>query len=314
MRRVVVLCGVFFFCFPGLASGLGLKRRRIATLRGGAVGTPASSGQQTQVSHGAAFEATPAIRPFTVEEIVQPLDDLLDRNSRVAFVRKVYGLLSGSLSLSAASVLLCASHPGVIAQLAARHPNLFGAGVLLCGLVGVGSPMAVAFVPALGRGGNALAVYGAFSASMAAILGVTCSTFRFDTVVLAMVQTLAATLALTAYGFQPNPRYDLTGLGSVLFSFLCVSLFASVLRFAFGLPGSSVLRSTLGALLFSAYIVYDTQLIVGGKNKKRQMDTRDYVLGAMTLYADIANLFLILLELADGPSNSSSADRRPPSL
>jgi hypothetical protein len=60
-------------------------------------------------------------------------------------------------------------------------------------------------------------------------------------------------------------------------------------------PMNSLAGSTVGALLFSAFIVHDTQLVVGGK--KRQLNTSDYVLGAITLYLDIINLFFYLLRL-----------------
>ena len=51
----------------------------------------------------------------------------------------------------------------------------------------------------------------------------------------------------------------------------------------------------LGTVLFSCYIVYDTQLIVGGKHKRFQFTVDDYVLAAMNLYLDILNLFLLIL-------------------
>ena len=234
---------------------------------------------------------------FKVEEIVQPLDDYLDRSSRNVFVRRVYGLLSGSLVLSALSCLTFAKHPQMVAQLMnhALGKGLIGAGVG----IGVLAPLFICFVPGLRHGRPAISLFTIFSIAEALMLGIASSTFHFETVVLALGQTLAATLALTAYGFQPNPRYDLTGFGSVLLSVLLVSMLSGVLRFIFNFPARPVLHSGLGALLFSVFIVYDTQLIVGGKKKKRQLDTRDYVLGAMMLYLDIANLFLRLLQLAD---------------
>lgn len=48
-------------------------------------------------------------------------------------------------------------------------------------------------------------------------------------------------------------------------------------------------------VLFSAYIIYDTQLIVG--KGKRSLSTDDYILGAVMLYVDIVILFLQLLKL-----------------
>jgi len=46
-----------------------------------------------------------------------------------------------------------------------------------------------------------------------------------------------------------------------------------------------------GALLFSGYILYDTSVIM------HHMGPDDYVMAAISLYLDIINLFLYLLEI-----------------
>ena len=58
----------------------------------------------------------------------------------------------------------------------------------------------------------------------------------------------------------------------------------------FGLGGRMVF-SLAGALLFVGYILYDTSLII------HHLGPDDYVVAAVTLYLDIINLFLYLLEL-----------------
>lgn len=55
--------------------------------------------------------------------------------------------------------------------------------------------------------------------------------------------------------------------------------------------------SGASALLFSMYIVYDVQLIVGGKHKQHQFSLDDYCFAALNIYLDIINLFLHLLRL-----------------
>lgn len=45
--------------------------------------------------------------------------------------------------------------------------------------------------------------------------------------------------------------------------------------------------------IYSVYILIDTQLVLGGKNKELTLD--NYVLGAMILYVDIIQLFLKIL-------------------
>lgn len=50
-------------------------------------------------------------------------------------------------------------------------------------------------------------------------------------------------------------------------------------------------------VLLSVYIVWDTQMIVGGKHKKYQLSLDDYVIAAMILYSDIITIFLYILQL-----------------
>ena len=51
--------------------------------------------------------------------------------------------------------------------------------------------------------------------------------------------------------------------------------------------------ATLGVFLFGVYLIFDTQLIMGGKRYELSID--DYVVGALILYLDIIMIFLYLL-------------------
>jgi FtsH-binding integral membrane protein len=63
------------------------------------------------------------------------------------------------------------------------------------------------------------------------------------------------------------------------------------------LPYTDMLYSLIGSVLFSFYLAYHTKLIVGGKHSKYQMDSQDYVFGAMALYNDIINMFIYILRI-----------------
>ena len=54
----------------------------------------------------------------------------------------------------------------------------------------------------------------------------------------------------------------------------------------------------MGVIIYSIYLVIDTQLIMGGKRYQIELD--DYILGAIILYTDIVMLFLYLLQLIGG--------------
>lgn len=45
------------------------------------------------------------------------------------------------------------------------------------------------------------------------------------------------------------------------------------------------------------YLVFDTQLIVGGKHRKYEVSPEEYIFAALNLYLDIVGLFLLLLQL-----------------
>jgi protein lifeguard len=51
----------------------------------------------------------------------------------------------------------------------------------------------------------------------------------------------------------------------------------------------------LFAAIYSIYIIIDTQLIIGGKNKELALD--DFILGSVILYTDIISLFLKILQI-----------------
>lgn len=56
----------------------------------------------------------------------------------------------------------------------------------------------------------------------------------------------------------------------------------------------TLIAIVLGAV-YSIYLLIDTQLIMGGKNKSLTLD--NYVLGSVILYIDIVNLFLQILKI-----------------
>ena len=54
--------------------------------------------------------------------------------------------------------------------------------------------------------------------------------------------------------------------------------------------------AALFAVIYSVYILVDTQMILGGSRHK-QVQLDDYILGATVLYVDIISLFLKILQL-----------------
>ena len=60
--------------------------------------------------------------------------------------------------------------------------------------------------------------------------------------------------------------------------------------------------SAIGAVVMSFIIVYDTQIMIGGKHKY-SISPEEYIFAALNLYVDIIRLFLYILAIV-GKSNN----------
>jgi len=142
----------------------------------------------------------------------------------------------------------------------------------------------------------------AFTILESVTIGFVTAFYTAESVMLALLTTVVIFGALTAYACFT--KTDFTGLGPYLFCALFALVGFSLVLFVFSaifgfnrLRPLHVLLSFCAVILFSCYIVYDTQLIVGGKHRKHKFEVDDYVFAALNLYLDVVNLFLNLLSI-----------------
>ena len=107
----------------------------------------------------------------------------------------------------------------------------------------------------------------------------------------------AAFGALSLWGY--TTQRDLTGMGSFLFMGLIGIVIASLVNIFLGSSQLDWIISVVGVLVFAGLTAYDTQAI---KEMYDPMDDgtiagRKVVMGALKLYLDFINLFLMLLRL-----------------
>ena len=140
---------------------------------------------------------------------------------------------------------------------------------------------------------------GVFTVCVSLIVGVTCAETEPKIVLEAATLTFAVVIGLTVYAM--TTKTDFTFCGPLLYIFGTVFATAGIMAFLFGVD-MGLGYSIIGVILFSFYLIYDTQLIIGGKHKKYQFDKDDYILGALALYLDIINLFLYILEILSSRS------------
>lgn len=145
-----------------------------------------------------------------------------------------------------------------------------------------------------------------FTLGESVAVGFISSFYKFSAVLSAMGATAVAASTVSAYTIlNKNSKRDLSqwgaGLSSAGMIFLVYALIHLLEQYgiipAGFLPYRESWFSCAGAVLFSFYLAYHTKLIVAGKYSKFQMNEKDYVFGAMSLYNDIINMFIYILRL-----------------
>lgn len=122
-----------------------------------------------------------------------------------------------------------------------------------------------------------------------------------DAQIILVAAGMTAVIVLALSVFACQTKIDFTGMGSYLYAALwSLVLFGIVINFGWAPGGARNIYLLIGVLIFSLYLVYDTQIIVGGEHKSFQFDMDDYVLAALVIYLDIINLFILLLQLLNG--------------
>lgn len=106
--------------------------------------------------------------------------------------------------------------------------------------------------------------------------------------------TSGIVIGLTAVAFYAP--IDITGYGMYLFVAGWGFILAGLMLWLFATPFTVTLYALIGALLFSAYIVYDTQALMIG-DKQFTYGPDDYVFATLNLYLDIINIFLYILQI-----------------
>jgi modulator of FtsH protease len=194
---------------------------------------------------------------------------------RMAFLRRVYSLLTASLVTAAVGAYIGRSFvsPGLMLM-------LFIAEIALIFVA-----MGVRRRP----GWNVAALF-AFTGVSGLTLGPVMLVYNAGVIQEALVLTVLIFGALTLY--VVTSKRDFSFLGGFLITGLIVVIVGSLLNaFLFQSAAGEFAIAAGGVLLFSGFILYDTSNIL------RHYDVRDYTSATLALYLDILNLFLFLLRL-----------------
>ncbi|MGQ3672340.1 Bax inhibitor-1/YccA family protein [Xanthobacter sp. TB0136] len=142
----------------------------------------------------------------------------------------------------------------------------------------------------------------------AALVGVSLATiflvYTHESIVRVFFITAASFGALSLYGY--TTQRDLSGMGSFLMMGLFGIIIASLVNIFLGSSLLQFVVSVVGVLVFAGLTAYDTQRIkeMYFAGDDTAVMGKKAVMGALALYLDFINMFMMLLQLFGGRSNN----------
>lgn len=222
---------------------------------------------------------------------IRPRSDVQAEQTR--FLLRVYNWMGGGL-LATGIVAYFASNSPAISGLIFSNPIIFF-GLIIAELAMVG---ALAGWVMKMRAKTAAMVFFGYALLNGLTLSFIFLTYTQSSITTAFVVTAGTFGAMSLYG--ATTKKDLTGMGSFLTMGLIGIIIASVVNIFLKSPMIYWVTSYLGILIFVGLTAYDTQKILRMNilgNEGTEEDTKEAIRGALTLYLDFINLFLMLLRV-----------------
>ncbi|GFO80425.1 Bax inhibitor-1/YccA family protein [Methyloceanibacter sp.] len=145
--------------------------------------------------------------------------------------------------------------------------------------------------------GTAQGLFWLFSALMGASISSIFLVYAGESIARVFFITAAAFGALSLWGY--TTKKDISGWGSFLFMGLIGIILASLVNLFIGSTALQFAVSVIGVLVFAGLTAYDTQQIkeMYSAQDDGTIAGKKAVMGALRLYLDFINLFMMLLQL-----------------
>ena len=147
------------------------------------------------------------------------------------------------------------------------------------------------------QAGTAQALYWLYSGLMGLSLATIFLVYTGDSIARVFFITAGTFAAMSLYGY--TTRRDLSRFGSFLFMGLIGIIIASLVNMFIASSALQFAISVIGVLFFTGLTAYDTQSIkeMYVASDDGQIAGKKAVMGALRLYLDFINLFMMLLQL-----------------
>jgi hypothetical protein len=210
-----------------------------------------------------------------------------------AFVVKVYGWMMAGLLVTGVISLLTINTPGLMELLFSSRWAIIGLFVVQLGLVGWLSVRIEQMSAA-----TATMVFVGYAALTGLTLSVIFLAYTAESLASTFFVTAGTFGAMSAYGYFT--KRDLTGFGSFLMMGLIGMIIASVVNMFLQNSMMYWITTYIGIFIFVGLTAYDTQKIKemsGAALMGSEIEQKGAIMGALRLYLDFINLFLLLLRV-----------------
>ena len=223
-------------------------------------------------------------RLFTKEEI---------QVEQAAFMSKVYTWMSGGLAITGLIAMWVASKPELVNAIIGNRLIFFG--LLISEIFLVGYLVSVIKKISSQTAGIIFTGYAILNGLTLSVVFLLYTSSSIATTFFVTAGTFAI---MSIYGYYT--KKDLTSWGNLLFMALVGIIIASVVNFFLKSEMMYWVITYAGVLIFVGLTAYDTQKIKNMNiigNAGTEEDTKEAIIGALTLYLDFINLFLFLLRI-----------------
>ena len=209
------------------------------------------------------------------------------------FIVKVYGWMSLGLAITALVAVVTASYPALLKLIVANRWVFYG--LLIAQLILVG---ALAGWVSKMSAGVASFIFVAYAALNGLTFSIIFLVFTVASIATTFIITAGTFGLMSAYGYFT--KRDLTSIGNLCFMALLGLIVASIVNLFWTNSTFYWITTYAGVLIFVGLTAYDTQKIkqmnVLG-NEGTDEDRKEAIVGALALYLDFINLFLLLLRI-----------------
>ena len=215
-------------------------------------------------------------------------DKIIERKLRKGFITKVYGIIFVQLLITTITVYISLDNEAIMKFMMQNNYIIFFSAI---------SAIIVLLILVCGKLTNVVPINYVLLLIFTIFESITVA---FVTVFYEPISVLscAGLSMLIVFGltmYACFTKRDFTMMGGFLFSCSIILIFLGIIGLFFRSYFYQMFLNSMGVLLMSVYLIYDTQLVIGKNSQLIKLD--DYILGALNIYLDIINIFLKILRL-----------------